>query len=202
MREAHLSWFKGNLDDEVKTLAVEAAAAYIERVQILSRLISIEPTLSANEIAVHWAGMAVVMAKGDQTEIGASNNSDIVNLHNTITREFFDNACQSLIDSLAKSSIKLRLGSKEIQELITPTLKNTLPKRRAEIMQVWGPFASNASRLSAITLAVLSRGLTKGEAISAKKYAVGIVESQAGLSKFERARAVEWLKVMNWSSSS
>jgi hypothetical protein len=195
-----MGWFRDKLDDHVKALASQAVAAYIERAQLLFQVLLLEPPLSPDEIAVSWVAGASMMAQSNREETEVS--VELVKLLYPITREFYDSLCQSLMENLGRSSIKLSLDSEEIAALITPTLKQLTPERRDKVFQVMAPFTENSVKLAGATLALLGREMKKEEAAAASKFALNCSQSRKDLNTFEKAKTKEWLTRVNWSSSS
>ena len=193
-----MKWFGNRLDDEIKKLSADAAAAYVERAQLSFQMVLTTPKLSANEMAVFWAASAGVMAEAEVN--GPQDDSRL--LLSRVSRDFFDSFCQSYIDNIAKANLKLSPDSEEILALITPLL-NQMPKKRLdEVGHLMSAVASNAARLAGATIAILYRGLREKDADIARDHARSLVRSWPGLSAIEKTTADEWLTRVSWSATS
>ncbi len=138
-----MSWF--GINKQVKALAVAAADAYVERAQLTSRLLSVQPSLSDYEFAIFWALSALVMHRAEQAEIDPSQH--VRQLHAN-SREFFDSFCQSFLRNVLGSDLVLTPDSPKILALMTEFLDNIPPDRAREIAEICSALARNASTLS------------------------------------------------------
>ncbi|MHB1794420.1 MAG: hypothetical protein ACYCPO_05590 [Acidobacteriaceae bacterium] len=192
-----MKWFGDKLDDEIKKLSADAAAAYAERAKLSVQLLLIKPNLSANEMAVLWAAGAGVMAEADAN--GSQDDSELLLWQ--ITRDFFDSFCQSYINNIAKAHLMLSLDSEEIRNLISPLCSQMTKERGDNVIYLTRAILSNAANLSRTTLAILNRGWCEKDANRAKSHARSLVKSSPGLNAHEKAWADEGLAKVNWSTS-
>ncbi len=171
----------------------------MERAQLTSRLLSVQPSLSDYEFAIFWALSALAMHRAEQAEIDPSQH--VRQLHAN-SREFFDSFCQSFLRNVLGSDLVLTPDSPKILALMTEFLDNIPPDRAREIAEICSALARNASMLSGATLAVLYAGLKTEEATAALKHAEMKLRSRSDLNQFEMAIALEWIVgigPVNWS---
>lgn len=195
-----MRWFKDKIDDRIKALIADVVAAYVERSQLSFQLLSLEPNLTDIEMAVLWAAGVLVMEETHANAKAAGGQTEVM-LHD-ITREFFDSCCQSYIDQVSKSSLKLDVDSEKIRQSIAPTLEAMSPQRLESSVNISAGLAANAAKLAGDTLLILSEGLAQKQGEAATKYAVSLVANRRDLNPFERAKATEWITCVSWARAS
>lgn len=191
-----MSWIRNTgINDQVKALSSDIAAAYVERAQLFTQLISVEPSLSVSEFAAYWAVMAEQISKpmdeASQTQIETSNN--LSQSLPIVVRSFFDSFCQTFVKNVLKSDLELRLDKKEIRELVGPVFDSMARERGETIGKIIIAVASNAAALSGAVMLVSQRALTKKEGHIALKHALSVVRSQSNIRHFEKTMAERWL---------
>lgn len=199
-----MSWFKGSLNDQVKALSSDIANAYVERAQLCFQFLSMKPPLVVNELAALWAVMAEQISKHeDRTERSdADLSNDLVEALPRLTRVSFDSFCQSFVENVLKSDVKLNLESQEIRALVGQTFDAMGQERAQQLGQLIASVASNATQLASATMLLQGR-LKKEEVSAALKHAVARVRQRSELNQFEKAMAEEWLtaSASSWSNS-
>lgn len=183
-----MTLFRNNLDldDEVKSLSTEIAGAYVERAQLCVQFLNARPPVSVDELAALWVETAA------QINSSADPLNDPDQSFEMLARVSFDAFCQSYLENVLKSDLKLSLDSEHIRTLAAPTFEAMNAQRVERLRKLTSDIATNASRLAKATL-FMKQCLKKGETSGALKHAVSAVWERSELDQVEKQMAEKWL---------
>lgn len=175
-----------DLDDEVKSLSTEIAGAYVERAQLCVQFLNARPPVSVDELAALWVETAA--------QINSSTDplNDPDQSFEMLARVSFDAFCQSYLENVLRSDLKLSLDSEQIQTLAGPTFEAMNAQRVERLRKLTADIATNSSRLAKATL-FMKQCLKKGETSGALKLALSAVWQRSELNQVEKQMAEKWL---------
>lgn len=190
-----MAWFKSSLDDRSKALVAEAVAGYCERARLSYQLLSVEPRVTADEMAVLWAA---VMVNWGNARAENSARSEMETVIDSTATDFFHSVCQGYVENVCGSPLRLDIDSSEITAMIHPTMESIPSERLQRLGHLVGALSSNACELAVATINLLSAGFTNEQGRAARQHALSLVQKNTKLSPFERQKASEWLTAFSW----
>lgn len=194
-----MAWFKSSLDDRSKALVAEAVAGYCERARLSYQLLTVEPRVTAEEMAVLWAA---VMVNWGSARPQNSGSSEMEAVFDSTATDFFHSVCQGYVENVCGSPLRLHIDSSEITAMIHPTMESMPSERVQRLGHLVGALSSNACELATATVQLLSAGLTNEQGRAAKQHALSLVQKDTKLNPFERQKASEWLTALSWERAS
>lgn len=173
--------------ERTKALVSSMTRAQIERARLSTRLLSVEPKLTATEVGVLWFGCRALMEKADSerrpaTEDAVWREFQVVS---DIAKEYFDHYCQNFIRDVCRSSLDLVNDRDAIKDGVKPFFDADVDERRALFIPLFGKLTANSLKLAAATIDVASANLTPWEKRKARLYAKSLIARENGLDQFE-----------------
>jgi len=168
---------KKHATEEISTLAAKLVGAYADRTFLTFRLFGLDPTPTAEEMAVFWAASCVGM---DEDRSWEASDFGIM-LHDTAAK-YFDSHCQNYISVIGKSGIKLDMDSEEIKKLVGSVLSALSKERASALTQVFGELRLNSVPLAYAAISWLRLGLDPKTASSTLDQALKLVLATRGMS--------------------
>lgn len=194
-----MAWFKSGIDERTKELVAEVAAAYAERAQLSHRLLTKRPRVTATEMAAIWAFYAYA-AEADRRKVPKSERSGWGEALDSTTNAFFLSFCQSFIETICRSTLKLELNEQMLGMMQKTLDDSNMPSKRGkELAALGSAMLMNALRLAGATVGVLGARLTATQARTANRYALSLIKEDPKLNSFERQQATGWLGGISWA---
>jgi hypothetical protein len=188
--------------DDLQRLADDAVAAYTERARLASQLLTLEPKLTAMEMAVLWVYVICTELEAEQRTaqkyVADTSATETVRLFNDVRSEFFKTICQDYISQICSSDLKLEVQYREIGENFTPVLNAMSADRRNRASQLIFEVATNAAKLAACTISILQSRPDRNQEIVTKRYAATLVTADPRLNALEKKKAIEWIASSSW----
>lgn len=174
-------------NQRIKTLATGVTRAQIERAQLGSRLLKIEPAVTALEAGSMWLLCRAEMERADAErqptmEEAAWKGWLVVSSY---AKGYFDKYCQDFIRDVCKSSLDLTRDQEAFKEQLDAAVDADAAERAGLLLPIFVELAGNSLKLTSANLDVVNAMLTPWEKKKALAYASSLVIRENGLNQFE-----------------